>query len=270
MGAGLRRILATPGREPSARPSVSARRQMRPIVEPDRTRAVVLLYHAFDRGSTPHSVSSTRFEEQLRWLFLHDIEIIRLSDLVEFLEGKRALPARVAVITIDDGLRSVYDKAFPILKRLGVPFTLGLPTHYIQHPMREPMLSWIQVREMLASGLCEVASHGHRRRALTVAPDEWAKEELELSRRLIIEQTGREPIAYFYPLGSVDQIAERRVLGAHYRAAFAATGAPIALGSSSLTRLPRTSILHDDHLSLLAWYSGPALTSDSDQPRAER
>jgi peptidoglycan/xylan/chitin deacetylase (PgdA/CDA1 family) len=233
---------------------IEQRSMQQALVEPEQTRATVLLYHAFDRGSEPLSVSSRRFERQMVWLLEHGVEVIALSELLEFLEGRRRLPKRVAVITIDDGVKSVHEKAWPILKRHGIRFTLGLPTHYMQTPENAPMLTWEQVAEMLASGLCEIASHGHRHRALPVLSKRLAAEELELSAEIITRQTGVRPFAYFYPLGALDAASMKSVLLAGYRAAFSAKGGPIAIGSSPLMRIPRTSIFHDDDLGILAYY----------------
>jgi peptidoglycan/xylan/chitin deacetylase (PgdA/CDA1 family) len=248
-GSGSRRVGAS---KVEAAPAQRSMQQA--LVEAEETRANVLLYHAFDRGRDPLSVSSQRFERQLIWLIENDVEIVALSELVEFLEGRRLLPKRVAVITIDDGVKSVHQKAWPILKRHGIRFTLGLPTYYMQTPENAPMLSWDEVREMLDSGLCEIASHGHRHRALPVLSKRLAAEELELSAEIITEQVGARPFAYFYPLGALDAASMKSVLRAGYRAAFSAIGGPIAIGSSPLMRIPRTSIFHDDDLGMLAYY----------------
>ena len=124
----------------------------------------------------------------------------------------------------------------------------------MQTPENAPMLSWDQVREMLASGLCEIASHGHRHRALPVLSKRLAAEELELSAEIIESQVGVRPLAYFYPLGALDTASMKSVQRAGYRAAFSAKGGPIAIGSSPLMRIPRTSIFHDDDLGHLAYY----------------
>jgi peptidoglycan/xylan/chitin deacetylase (PgdA/CDA1 family) len=223
----------------------------------DRTRAVVLLYHAFDVGPEPLGLSSQRFEQQLERLERDGVVVVPLSALVEFLEGSRELPERVAVITIDDAHRSVYHKAFPILKRKAVPFSLGVPTAFVEK-RGTPTLRWSQIREMIDSGLCELASHGHRHRRLGVLDARAAAEELELSRELIERETGVRPSAYFYPLGAVDSTAERRVHTAGYRAAFGATGGAIAFDAFPRFRVPRTTVHHHDRAERIGWLFTPA------------
>jgi peptidoglycan/xylan/chitin deacetylase (PgdA/CDA1 family) len=51
---------------------------------------------------------------------------VSLNDLVAIL-GKSKL-ARVAAVTFDDGYRDLYQEAYPILKKLNIPFTLFLTT----------------------------------------------------------------------------------------------------------------------------------------------
>src|SRR5262245_19657861 len=65
-GAGLRH---GPSAERAATPPAVRARSERtlrePLVSPEETRAIVLLYHAFDRGNVPLSVPSARLEKQI-------------------------------------------------------------------------------------------------------------------------------------------------------------------------------------------------------------
>ncbi len=216
------------------------------------TRAVVLLYHAFDVGKDPLGISSRRFEAHLDWLRDNGVSVVPLSALIDFVHGARTLPDKVAVITIDDAHRSVYTKAFPLLSARRMPFSLGLPTAFVEKP-RQPTLKWAQIREMVASGLCELASHGHRHRRLGALESASAEQELELSRRLIEQHTGVRPIAYFYPLGAHEAPAMDRVRAAGYRAAFTASGGAIALGAYSPFALPRATVFHHDGAQRVGW-----------------
>lgn len=213
----------------------------------------MLLYHGFDRGADPLSVSSANFRKQMLWLGDNQIEIIKLSHLVGFLRGEHELPARVAVVSMDDGMSSVHQKAWPILKELNIHFSLGISTALIEERKRYTM-SWEQVREMQTSGLAEIASHGHQHRGLANLPAALVDEELNRSRELLEQRLGVSPSVYFYPLGSMDTRARELVTAAGYHAAFTATGAPIALGSSHLGEIPRTSVFHADGIGRFAWF----------------
>jgi peptidoglycan/xylan/chitin deacetylase (PgdA/CDA1 family) len=69
-------------------------------------------------------VPSRLFLDQIRYLRRH-YEIVSLDEAVNSKSKK------VAAITFDDGYRGVYNTAFPILKNMGIPATIFLPTDYI-------------------------------------------------------------------------------------------------------------------------------------------
>ena len=55
------------------------------------------------------------------------------------------------VLTFDDGYRSVYETAYPLLKARGWPFTVFLCPEGIDRG-RGPVMTWDQLREMAAAG----------------------------------------------------------------------------------------------------------------------
>lgn len=199
------------------------------------------MYHSFGWSKRDRFVSPRALEEQLCWLESNEVEVIRASTLVDFLDGELELPRRVAVLTIDDGEKNGFTVAYPILKRHRMPFTLVLPTDTVEHHQLHGGLEWWQVREMLASGLAEVASHSHTHRNLKYLSDPLLRQELELPRRLIEERTGVRPSLFFYPFGAHDERVRRAVVEAGYRAAFVAFGSPIGHRTDRL-RLPRYDV----------------------------
>jgi peptidoglycan/xylan/chitin deacetylase (PgdA/CDA1 family) len=72
----------------------------------------------------------SRFEEQIKFLAL-EYQVLPLREVVNRLRRRLPLPERAAVITFDDGFRSVYTTAFPVLKRLQIPFTVFLITSLV-------------------------------------------------------------------------------------------------------------------------------------------
>ena len=72
----------------------------------------------------------SHFEEQIKFLAL-EYQVLSLREVVNRLRRRLPLPERAAVITFDDGFRSVCTTAFPVLKRLQVPFTVFLITSLV-------------------------------------------------------------------------------------------------------------------------------------------
>ncbi len=56
------------------------------------------------------------------------------------------------MITIDDGYRSSYEIAYPILKKFGFPATVFLYTDFVG---ASDAMTWAQMKEMTASGLVD-------------------------------------------------------------------------------------------------------------------
>lgn len=54
-----------------------------------------------------------------------------LADAVDVIAGRRAAKKDLFVVTFDDGYREVYEHAYPILKAMGVPSIIYLPTDFI-------------------------------------------------------------------------------------------------------------------------------------------
>jgi poly-beta-1,6-N-acetyl-D-glucosamine N-deacetylase len=134
----------------------------------------VLCYHNIeDEAADQHYVGVTtrRLVEQLSWLERNDYHAVSVDDILAARSGRKPLPDKAYLITFDDGFESFYTRAFPILKAFNLPSVLavegnwaadthGGPVDYAGESVaRELFITWPQVREMVASGLVEIASH---------------------------------------------------------------------------------------------------------------
>jgi peptidoglycan/xylan/chitin deacetylase (PgdA/CDA1 family) len=174
-----------------------------PVVPREQTGIVVLTYHYFMPPPMKYSITPKRFEEHLAWMSEH-MDVISMQQLVAFLDGELELPQRAAVITIDDGHRSTYTKAFPLLKKYETKFTIAIITAAQDKWKQKISLTWEMVQEMVDSGLCEVASHSARHPDLIKIGPHPLKYELTHSAKSIEENVGTFPLAMVYPLGSHD------------------------------------------------------------------
>lgn len=116
----------------------------------------VLCYHRFGQDKSKMVVAPEDFARQLAYLSEHGYRVVRMNDLAEFLQGKRALPRRAVVITMDDGYKSVYQHAYPLLKKYGFPATVFVYSDYVD---ARDGLTWKEMREMVDSGLVDIQPH---------------------------------------------------------------------------------------------------------------
>jgi peptidoglycan/xylan/chitin deacetylase (PgdA/CDA1 family) len=94
---------------------------------------IVLTYHRIvgDEPSLP-GISVAHFAAQMKWL-RENCEPIGPDELVD--RSRAARRARPAVlVTFDDGYRSYYDLAYPVLKQYGIPAVNFLVTSLVDEP----------------------------------------------------------------------------------------------------------------------------------------
>lgn len=129
-----------------------------PLVPREQTRVAALGYHNFSntKKATEMRMRTAEFCTQMQYIREAGLSPITMEDFLEWLRGERQLPERCVLITIDDGWKSVYTDAFPVLRAYGYPFTLFLYTRYIQ--VQGDSMTREQIREMAAAG-ATIGSH---------------------------------------------------------------------------------------------------------------
>ena len=100
------------------------------------------------------AVTESRFREDLQWLADNGYTAISAGELA----AGNPLPERAVLITFDDGYRSNYDLAFPILVEYRTKAVISIIGHHLDDG-DEWFLTWDQCREMQDSGFIEFGSH---------------------------------------------------------------------------------------------------------------
>jgi peptidoglycan/xylan/chitin deacetylase (PgdA/CDA1 family) len=190
----------------------------------------VLCYHRFqDRPSgkdDSYWLSPERFESHLKYLKDNGYNVIPMRDYVSFIEGKtKELPDRCVIITIDDGYKSVYTKAYPLLKKYG--FTATVYLYAVFFPGGKTALSLEEVKEMQADGF-EFGSHSYTHPYLTarkkLADDDkylaMLKHEISDSKAYLEKKLGTPVDTLAYPYGLYSSDITAAVKEAGYKAAF--------------------------------------------------
>lgn len=184
----------------------------------------VLAYHRFGKKDGRMVVTPEAFAAQLDYLASNDYRVVRLSDLTEFLAGKRPLPKRAVVITMDDGYASMYEYAFPLLKKHGFPATVFVYTDFVGS---KDALSWEQMQEMKASGLIDIQSHSKTHANLSyrlagetdAAYRERLKMEVRTPLQILQQKLAAAPVSFAYPFGDTNQQVMDQLAKADYKLA---------------------------------------------------
>ena len=206
---------------------------------------LVLNYHDIvgAEGAKPPfnsmDVSVDHFEEQLAWLKKTGYQIVSVQNVLDAAAGKAALPDKAALLTFDDGYLSFYTRIFPLLKKHHYPATVSLVGAWMDgnlasYDAGKPLMNWDQVRELVQSGLVEIASHSYDlHKGITANPqgntqaaavtrlyddpmlvyetDEEYRQRIHTallkSAEFIFQHAGVRPRAMVWPYGEYNQIA---------------------------------------------------------------
>jgi len=207
----------------------------------------ILCYHSVEPGwVSPLAVDPEVFERQCQWLARHR-RVVPLAEAVALLDGRHRLPPKVCALTFDDGFAGVYEHAFPILRRYGLPFTVfvvaetlteaGRAVDWVDTPPPYPMrtLTAEQVLELQDAGVT-IGSHSYSHAVLTTLSPEECENDLRRSRELLEEMLGR-PVPYLaYPRGLHDAGVREAAARAGFERSFTLPDTPEPLGPQSVPR----------------------------------
>ena len=170
----------------------------------------ILCYHRFGSRNSKLNVTQAAFEQQMDFLAKNGYTVVTLARVARFLEGKEALPAKSVAITIDDGYRSTYEIAYPVLKKYNFPATVFLYTDFVG---ASDAMTWTQMKDMMASGIIEIQPHSKSHANLTLRlPSEndarykdRIKREVDAPITVLKERLAQKSFTYAYPYGDVNE-----------------------------------------------------------------
>ncbi len=188
----------------------------------------ILMYHQvldLQPKLGKYVISPQELEADLRLLSDLGYETVTIADLVDFCNGKRALPKKPVMLTFDDGYQTDYLNVFPLLKKYnmkGVFSVVGAYTERYSTPgidkhINYAHLSWEEISEMRESGLCEFQNHSYNMHSLISRhgclkingeSDDHYKaimhDDLVHSQSLFEKEFGAAPLCFTYPYGGTN------------------------------------------------------------------
>ena len=108
------------------------------------------------------------------------------------------MPKKPIVITFDDGHRSQYAYAYPILKRLGLRATFFIVTNYIDRPA---YMTRRMIQDMQDAGVATIGSHTIDHHGLNDLSLVRQQSELADSKKILEDMFGKPVTTFAYPYG---------------------------------------------------------------------
>jgi peptidoglycan/xylan/chitin deacetylase (PgdA/CDA1 family) len=204
-----------------------------------RIRLPILMYHHIDTTSSTNKfvaglyVSPLEFEKQVAYLTKKNYKTVNIPEFNTILSSGKNPEQKTVMITFDDGLKSHYTQAYPILKKYGQTgvFFVISNRSYIAHQ---------QLKEMANNGM-GIESHSKTHPDLTKVSTEELSAEIVGSKSVLESITGKRVTGIAYPGCVADDRAFPIVQGSRYVAGFSC-GRSIDISTSSKFMIPRVHI----------------------------
>jgi peptidoglycan/xylan/chitin deacetylase (PgdA/CDA1 family) len=249
------------GWSPTATPALKPRPYYRAVDIYERSRTIlsrraptleqrgvrILGYHRVAHDRDVLAVSPDAFRRQMEALLESGSRIIRLDAALGLLV--HAVPDYYVCVTFDDGYRDSLENAAPILRELGIPATVFLPTAVIDGQATfywyrrgsPPALTWDGVADLIADGLIDVQSHSRTHPRLPALDDVQARDELAGSKADIERRVAYKVSSFCYPAGLYGPREARLVHETGYRGAVTCRSG-LNAGGVGLVELRRTMV----------------------------
>ncbi|HEU0209965.1 MAG TPA: polysaccharide deacetylase family protein [Candidatus Udaeobacter sp.] len=226
----------------------------KPVID-QTAQVLIFCYHRLvDKVRYPGTeITPAAFEAQMKELKDKGITVIPMQDLLAWKRGEKNIPPRCAVITFDDGWKSQYEVAWPILKKFGYPVTLFIYTEGVRGGVLGggEAITWEQLADMRDNGVdieAHSATHqdlreGHNitviepggkrsRKKLTGADyEKWVRNEVVGCKELLEQRLGIKVNCFAVPFGNYNEHVKELARNAGYEAMFTVYGQPITFTS---------------------------------------
>ena len=138
-------------------------------VEDQGIKLPVLMYHHLLPKSSllgKYVITPDLFEQDLIYIKENGYETVTVSDLINYVYSDGSLPEKPIMITFDDGYRSVYEYAYPLLEKYGMRAMYSIVGDYTQQysdngdkNVNYAYITWQELSQIANDDVLEIASH---------------------------------------------------------------------------------------------------------------
>ena len=174
------------------------------------------MYHRFNEKKYPSTnIEIDVFIEQLKIIEKEKIKFIHPKNFEKSLSQNKE--ERKILLTIDDGLLSFYQNAWPILKEKKIPFILFVNTREVGS---FNYMNWEQILELHNNENVEIGNHSHSHEYLVEENPEIIKKDIVKSIKIFEEQLGENSKFFSYPFGEYSSEFKKIIKGLGFKYAF--------------------------------------------------
>ncbi len=195
-----------------------------------------IMYHRFNETKYPSTnikmnifLEHINLIKKLGYQFLHPEKFKENFDIPK--KDKKIL------LTIDDGLKSFYDNAWPYLKENKIPFILFVSTEPVGN---SGYMTWKQIKEINNEDFTYIGHHSHTHDYLIEKSDEEFIQDIERANLIFKNKLGYIPEFFSYPFGEYSEYM-RKYISNNFKFAFGQHSGVIDVNKDKF-QLPRFPI----------------------------
>ena len=174
------------------------------------------MYHRFNESKYPSTnIQLDVFEKQLEIIDNEGIKFIHPKDFKNSMSNNKG--DRKILFTVDDGLLSFYENAWPILKERKIPFILFVNTREVG---AFNYMSWDQIIELHNSEYVEIGNHSHSHEYLADEDPDVIKDDILKSIEIFNNKLGKNSEFFSYPFGEYSLEFKRIIKDLGFKFAF--------------------------------------------------
>ena len=155
------------------------------------------MYHRFEENKYPSTnIKIKDFKRHLDLIEQNDFNFISHKEFVHAINSKNL--DRKILLTIDDGFKSFYENAWPILKQRKIPFIIFINTETIGS---NGYMDWSEIKEISSFEFVHIGNHSHTHDYLVDKSDKEIEDDLKTSISIFKEKLNHETKFFAYPFG---------------------------------------------------------------------
>lgn len=233
------------------------------ITKKDSDNVTVLMYHhilpdkymigAWENNSSVLSLET--FEEQMRFLHDNDYNILSLEEFNNYLYDNKPVPNNSILITFDDGYKSTFEYAYPVLKNYNFNATVFLITsaikEYYEKDFNHEKLQFGSIKEI--EDCNDIFTYGDHTYQLHKTDYETSKPiiltktyedinyDIKVSSAIMSKYIDEDTKAFAYPYGTYNSTSQKILEEYKYKLVFLTNNGQVSKNTNPYS-IPRYGI----------------------------
>ena len=177
---------------------------------------IVLMYHRFNENKYPSTnIKLADFVEQINLIKKNQFKFVNPNDFDNNLLNEKN--TKKILITVDDGFKSFYDHAWPILKKEEIPFIIFINTREVG---TRGYMNWDQIKEIAKEQFVHIGNHGYSHEYLVDMKNDEIMNDINRATADYKNNIGYNSSFFSYPFGEYSNNLKTIVKNLGFKYAF--------------------------------------------------